>query len=368
MKVAIGPIEGHYGGAAQHILNVIRYSDYDFDKIELPIYLKSWGKFFRKFVIPIQKKLPHSIEHNEKRFDMYGLQKIIDVHGFYLSRFKLPSYDVVHLHGYPYWELLYKVSSQNLVYTLHNLYNKKDFPQNWSKTLDILTSKLIETCKRAKTVISVAKWLQRDLKSKYGIESVFIPNGVSLDELDNANGNRFRNKYGINDDFYLFVGRLTKYKRPELFISLAKRMPNRRFVMIGRGLSEETVKEYTIEEIPPNLLCIEEPSREYVVDAFDACRTFVLPSSNETFGIVLLEAMARGKSVVAADNLGPSEIIDNGITGMLFEPDNLESLVKMASIAWDNEEIGLASREKVKSKYDWKLIVHKIEGVYEKVK
>jgi len=368
MKVTIGPIEGYYGGAAQHILNIIRYSSNDFEKIEVPNSLKAWGGFFRKYILPIQRTLPHKIEHNEKRFDMYGLQKLLDFPGFYLSRFKFQTSDVIHLHGYPYWENIYETNSPNLVYTIHNLYNKLDFPKNWSRTIDRLTSKLVDTCKRAATVISVSKWLQKDLKMKHGIDSVFIPNGVSLEEFENANGDSFRKKYKINEDFYLFVGRSTRYKRPELFIELAEIMPKRQFVMIGRGLSKRALVEYIRREVPNNLFCIEEPSREDVINAFDACRAFVLASSNETFGIVLLEAMVLGKNVVAANNLGPSEIITHGTNGLLFEPDNLKSLTDAANVAWNNSEIGQAAREMVNSKYDWKKIVPQIDELYERVK
>ena len=368
MKVAIEPIEGHYGGAAQHILNIIRYSDHNFETIEVPNSLKTWGRFFRRYILPFQRRLPHEIEHNAMRFDMYGLQKLLDAQGFYLSRFKLPGFDVVHLHGYPYWETIYETNSPNLIYTIHNLYNKGDFPSNWSRTVESLTLKLVGTCRRANTVISVSKWLQKDLKLKHRIDSVYIPNGVSLEEFEEANGESFRKKYSIYEDFYLFVGRSTKYKRPELFISIAERMPKRKFVMVGRGLSKEALRKYIKKEIPSNLVCIEEPLREDVVNAFNACRVFILSSSNETFGIVLLEAMAQGKSVVAANNLGPSEIIDHGTTGLLFEPDNLESLVEAADLAWNEGDFGQAAKEKVVAKYDWRKIVPQIEEVYERVK
>ena len=74
--------------------------------------------------------------------------------------------------------------------------------------------------------------------------------------------------------------------------------------------------------------------------------------------------MASGKPVVAANHLGPSEIISDDENGFLFEPDNLESLVQKAEIAWNSKEIGLAGRIKVIEKYDWKNIVPEIEKIY----
>lgn len=60
-----------------------------------------------------------------------------------------------------------------------------------------------------------------------------------------------------------------------------------------------------------------------VIAASDA---FVLPAANEPFGLVLLEAMSLGVPTIAASSGGPLEIIDDGITGFLFCPNNAEKL------------------------------------------
>lgn len=364
MKIAIGPIEGHYGGASQHILNIMRHSRYDYEPIGIPTSLQKWGRFFRRYILPVQERIPHLyLKHNPQRFDMYGWQKYLDFHGMNLAS-KLQDVDIIHLHGYPYWEQIYNVRGPRIVYTVHNLYNKEDFHFNWGRTIDYLTSRMIAVCRRSNKVISVAKWLQNSLKKNFEIESEYIPNGVNLQEFDRRNGDIFRKKFGIDDDFYLFVGRATRYKRPCLFISLAQQLPQRKFVMVGRGLTQDSLTEYLGKRIPPNVICVGEPDRADVVNAFDASRSFILPSANETFGIVILEAMVSGKPVVAANNLGPSEIIKDGETGFLFEPDNLESLAQKAEIAWTAKDVGIAARVEVKEKYDWRKIVPEIEKIY----
>ncbi len=366
MKIAIGPIEGHYGGAAQHILNIVRNSRHDYEFINVPQSLQNWSKIFRDYILPVQDKIPNTfLKHNPKRFDMYGWQRYIDLPGRKLAK-RLREKDVVHLHGHPYWEQIYNVKGTRTVFTVHNLYNKEDFPESWNRTIDYLTNRMIMVCKRSEKVISVAKWLHGSLRKNYGINSEYIPNGVNLEEFGSGNGDLFRKKFGIWDDFYLFVGRATKYKRPELFLSLARELPKRKFVMVGRGITNEGLALYFGKDVPRNVICIGEPNREDVVNAFEASRSFILPSSNETFGIVILEAMVSGKPVVAANNLGPSEIIRDGKNGFLFEPDNLESLIQKAEIAWADMEIGITARAEVREKYDWKKIVPEIEEVYKK--
>ena len=364
MRIAIGPLEGHYGGAAQHILNIVYNSKYDYKFIRVPQSLQNWGRIFRDYILPFQNKIPNIfLKHNSKRFDMYGWQKYIDFPGRKLAK-KLRDMNIVHLHGHPYWEQVYSVNGPRIVFTVHNLYNKKDFPKNWERTISYLTNKMIGFCRRSDKVISVAKWLQDALNENYGVESEYIPNGVNLEEFDSRDGNLFRKKFGIWDDFYLFVGRATKYKRPELFLSLAQELPKRKFVMVGRGITQDSLTEYFGRNIPQNVVCIGEPDRTDAVNAFDASRSFILPSANETFGIVILEAMVSEKPVVAANNLGPSEIIRDGETGFLFETDNLESLVQKAEIAWTCREVGIAARAEVREKYDWKKIVPEIEKIY----
>ena len=56
------------------------------------------------------------------------------------------------------------------------------------------------------------------------------------------------------------------------------------------------------------------------------CEMFVLPSRSEPFGIVLIEALACRKPVIATKVDGPLEIIEDGKTGILVEPDNPEAL------------------------------------------
>ncbi|MGC8539907.1 MAG: glycosyltransferase family 4 protein, partial [Phycisphaerae bacterium] len=68
--------------------------------------------------------------------------------------------------------------------------------------------------------------------------------------------------------------------------------------------------------------------RSDVSALMSACDIFVLPAPAEPFGLVLIEAMALGKPVIAAAAGGPLEIVADGETGLLFEPGNAESLAQ----------------------------------------
>jgi len=63
-----------------------------------------------------------------------------------------------------------------------------------------------------------------------------------------------------------------------------------------------------------------------VVELLQGCQVFVLPSRSEPFGIVLIEAMACRKPIVATKVGGIPEIIENGRNGILVEPDDDKAL------------------------------------------
>lgn len=363
MKIAIGPVEGEYGGAAHHIRNLVEHSRLQYRLITMPSSLKASSAALTAVSERARRLVGIGLAHSDKRSDMYGVRRWVDLWGLLESRYRLRGYQVVHLHGHPYWERLYEVKGPRLVFTVHNLYDRTDFAPEWWPTVERLTASMINVCRRAHRVIAVAQWLRANLRESHGVDALYIPNGVNLNEMATANADRFRDKFGVSSPFYLFVGRATRYKRLEHFIAAACAMPSRQFVAIGRGVTDMGARTYYGSPLPPNLLCLGQPSRQDVVDAFAACQVFVLPSANETFGIVILEAMACGRPVVAAANRGPAEIIQHGQNGFLFEPDALSSLLQQLETAWAASDVGAAGQATARA-HSWTEITPQVEAAY----
>lgn len=353
IKVAIGPLilqKTGYGGVQRHILNILKYSKYNLKPITP--FLSSYSQYFR---------FASSLLTTKK-------VSFLDLYGLFYSKLILPNYDIVHLHGHPEWPGLYfkpRKKRAQYIHTVHGIYAEEDYPMGWEYR-SMLNDRMIKSCKESDVVIAVAQWLREWLKGE-GVDALYIPNGINVDEFKISNPDAFRAKFNVSDDFYLFAGRLDEYKRPRLFIELAEKMKDKKFVMVGRDLVPDNVQLYYGKDLPKNLLCLGELTREDLINAFSACRVFVLPSKNETFGIVFLEAMACKKPVVAANNAGPKEIITNGKDGYLFEPDDIEDLTEKAVNAWDNPELGGNGYTKVRKKFDWPAVVKGIDDVYEKL-
>ncbi len=108
--------------------------------------------------------------------------------------------------------------------------------------------------------------------------------------------------------------------------------------------------------------------RQIMLRHYQNCSLFCLPSLSEPFGMVILEAMACGKPVVATNVGGIPEIVKNGKNGVLVPPRSPEALAKaivgMLSDKKKLERLGRRSRETAK-KYDWEPVVDRIKKIYQ---
>ena len=130
-----------------------------------------------------------------------------------------------------------------------------------------------------------------------------------------------RRKIGINNDSVLFgwMARVTEVKNPFLLIEVAKRLPSIDFVMAGGGNLLEQVKA----RAPKNLSVIGWVDASVFWSAVDCA---ISTSDNEGMPVALIEAQLAGIPVIATDVGSNSEVIENGVTGIVTTRD-LEMLV-----------------------------------------
>jgi glycosyltransferase involved in cell wall biosynthesis len=130
---------------------------------------------------------------------------------------------------------------------------------------------------------------------------------------------------------------------------------------------KELVKELNIEENVNFLGYISGIKKYSYYKSADVC---VFPSIYEAFGIVLLEAMACGKPVVASNVGGIPFVVEEGKTGLLFESGNVEDLAdKIVTILKDEElreKMGEAGRERAKE-FTWDKIAERTVEVYKEI-
>src|SRR5262249_20865032 len=108
---------------------------------------------------------------------------------------------------------------------------------------------------------------------------------------------------------------------------------------------------------------------EEVAELMRRCTLFVLPSRAEPFGIVLLEALASRKPIVATRVGGIPEFVEHGVTGLLVEPDNPCVLSEAIGTILQNpilaDTLGTNGYELVKAHFNWKVAATKYERAFQ---
>lgn len=201
-----------------------------------------------------------------------------------------------------------------------------------------------------------------------------IPNGVDIDH--------FSPDVSPIDEFVddklniLFVGRLEKRKGVkyllEAFRQVKQEIPDSRLIIVGPGTRlrhkyEKYVMRSGLKDVVfTGLVPYEELPRYYkTADVFCAPAT-----GRESFGIILLEAMAVGKPIVASNIEGYANVVSHGVDGLLVPPADKGSLAQaLISLLTDGslrQEMGVKGRAKA-LEHSWEQIAKKVLNYYGRV-
>jgi glycosyltransferase involved in cell wall biosynthesis len=171
------------------------------------------------------------------------------------------------------------------------------------------------------------------------------------------------------------VGRVAKEKGHLIALGAAHRVeqthPDVHFVFVGRvePRFEEEFNE-ALRSRPANGLVTVTGARDDVPRLMDAMEIVLLPSEKETFGLVAIEAMARGKPVVATRVGGLPEIVRDGETGLLIDQDEA-SLADAIRCLLDDPvratQMGSAGRAWVRERFGHEQMTDSVEAIYRSV-
>jgi glycosyltransferase involved in cell wall biosynthesis len=149
-----------------------------------------------------------------------------------------------------------------------------------------------------------------------------IPNGIEVERFHNGNRTQSRLMLNIEENAFVVgcIARLSREKGVDLLLEAASQCPEMLFVVAGDGPERASLAR----SAPQNARFLKQV--EDVAPLLKAFDLLALPSRSEGQGIVALEAFASGCPVLAARVGGLAETVRDGVTGLLFEPENSAAL------------------------------------------
>lgn len=165
----------------------------------------------------------------------------------------------------------------------------------------------------------------------------------------------------------LYVGRVSAEKEIERIAPVLEAIPDARLAIVGDGPYRETL-ERTFAGTATNFVGY--LRGEALAAAYASADAFVFPSRTETLGLVLLEAMAAGCPVVAANSGGIPDIVTDGVNGYLFEPSDPEGAIRATQrllAAGDERELVRRNARQEAERWSWAAATQQLHAYYQTV-
>jgi phosphatidylinositol alpha-mannosyltransferase len=144
--------------------------------------------------------------------------------------------------------------------------------------------------------------------------------------------------------------------------------PDLRLLIAGRGDAEEFMEELP-REVAARVDMLGQVSEEQKAQLLRSIDVYCAPNTGqESFGVILLEAMAAGTAVVASDLEAFRRVLDGGSAGVLFPAGDPDALATALGLVLDDPQLRsrlVAAGHAAVAPYDWSVIVGEILRVYE---
>ncbi len=242
------------------------------------------------------------------------------------------------------------------------------YHQNGNRLLSLFRGALRKRMEKISALVAVSHSAQAAFERYFtGLDYRVIPNGVSIDRFK-ANGSALAGRYGPTKKNILYVGQFVKKKGfgmlLEAFKILSQHRGDIRLIAVGDGPLEGSYRRQNVREVH----FLGHRRGKALAACYDVADIFVAPSIGfESFGIILLEAMAAGVPIVASDIPGFRNVVGEDQEAVLVPPGNPELLARGIERVLDDEvlrnSLQLTGSKTVQG-YAWSRVVDDIELVY----
>lgn len=280
--------------------------------------------------------------------------------------------ELIILHGYFLAGAAVHVANKlkkPLLYYLHVQYASKLYNKN------VISYDEYNILKKANAVIAVSEFVLNEANKMSGIinKSKIIAKAIEFDYIENIS------EIQRDEHLFLYVGRLSEEKGIEVlfeaFTKYCKDNDKAKLYCIGTFVNDEyrenIIKKYFSDnELNRNVIFIGNKSRESIYRYMKIARAIIVPSYNETFGKVAVEAMACKCLAIVSDVGGLGPLVTDRRTGFKFHKGNDEELYKILRTIGDFnvDKIIEEAYEYAIANYTWqKIIAESNQFIFEKI-
>ena len=358
------------GGAENHMLSMFKF--YDRERFELQLAcpadasLDTWCQKIANMCVTVHRlKVGH--KHDPRHF--FELKKILKQEGIKL----------MHIHVWNpasgrYGFLAAQKSGTPYILTEHDPFPLSPF-KNWIK------KNLIKDAQQTIAVSDKNRELLQGLYPEMRSKIITVHNGIDTTKFESqllsfsvTDREQYRKEIFKTDGetpIVTCVAELHPRKGINYLLEAAKEFAEKKeqikFIIVGGGEEKDTYEKYIrnhqLEEYVELL-----GRRHDIPQILKSSDIFILPSLNEAFGLVLLEAMIAKLPIVATNNGGIPEIIEDGKNGILVPPKDSEMIAKaiqkLLASASIRKTIGEKNYTDVRKRFEVKDMVKKTEERY----
>jgi len=287
-------------------------------------------------------------------------------------------FDILHFHDWHPVQALHLLQDRNTLLTFHSTeYGRSgNHFGDWWEFKEI-SGKEWYGALIAKRLTAVSGSLKKEVMLLYNVpdgKCDVVPNGIVPRQYRaEVDAGEVKRAYGIppSDPLVLFIGRLAYQKGPDILLEAARTVcrdhRDAHLVMAGEGDMQQALVAQA-GDLPvtfPGYI----PDAEYI-RLLNACDLVTIPSRNEPFGLVLLEAWSAEKGVVAANVGGLSENIESCVDGIKAEPlpdalaEGINAVIGRPQAAG---ALGRKGREKIDRMFLWEPVGRRMTAAYSRV-
>jgi len=375
MRIGLISFHSFYqpGGVKRHVLGL--YKEFKrrgiYSKIIAP--RRNWREDYGSDVILLGTSFPITFDGSQSDFDINFNPLAIEM------ALKKEKFDILHFHNcglFSSLQILERSQALNIL-TFHANIEKSEFLKRFPIFLYLLT-KIVQW--KIDGIIGVAPLnlkVFKDFKSPKAV----IPNGIDLEEF-NPRVPKLKSptflpkKGGVN---ILFVGRIEKRKGLIYLLKAYKILQkklgggwvssNLRLIIVGEGELKEDCQKYVKENDLNEVYFEGQITGPKLPSYYNSCDIFCSPAIfGESFGLVLVEAMACGKPVVAFANEGYEQVLKGKGKQFLAKPRDYKTLAKKLEILIKNKKLRKEMGEwglKEAKKYSWPKIADQVLNFYQ---